>query len=475
MQALDIILLVTYILILLSIGLYFYYKNESTEDYFVGGRNMGAWHIGLSVVATDVGGGFSIGLGGLGFMMGVSGSWLLFTGLLGAWLAAVICIPKIRLLGEEKNQKPLLTFPQVFGRIYGSKAALTAAFISTIGYTGFTGAQILAGAKLASSCFDDISINTMLLIMGGLAVLYTAFGGFKAVVYTDGIQWAVLILGLLFVGLPMSYKAIGGFSALKASLPEAHFSLAIPPVTLLNWIITIVPIWFVGMTLYQRIYACRSKKEAQKAWFIAGIFEWPIMAFTGVLFGMFARAAWQGGLFTEFGFPPAIEPDSEMGLPLMLRAIMPVGTLGLVMAAYFSAILSTADSCLMAASGNLTTDILGWDKKTGKQSIRYSILITLGLGILALFLAAAVENVLNIMLYSYSFMVSGLAVPAIALLLMKKPPLRSATAAMLCGGSVTVLLTLFFAEQLPLGLDPNWFGILSSAIVFFYPRKKVMP
>jgi SSS family solute:Na+ symporter len=48
---------------------------------------MSSWHIGLSVVATDVG--FSIGLGGLGFTMGISGSWMLFTGLLGAWLCSI--------------------------------------------------------------------------------------------------------------------------------------------------------------------------------------------------------------------------------------------------------------------------------------------------------------------------------------------------------------------------------------------------
>jgi SSS family solute:Na+ symporter len=72
---------------------------------------MSGWHIGLSVVATDVGGGFSIGLGGLGFMMGLSGSWMLFTGLIGAWLSAVLLIPKVYNLGIDKR---LTTFPELF-------------------------------------------------------------------------------------------------------------------------------------------------------------------------------------------------------------------------------------------------------------------------------------------------------------------------------------------------------------------------
>ena len=70
-------------------------KNKSQEDYYVGSRKMSSLHIGLSVVATDVGGGFSIGLGGLGFLIGLSGSWMLFTGLVGAWISAIVLIPRI--------------------------------------------------------------------------------------------------------------------------------------------------------------------------------------------------------------------------------------------------------------------------------------------------------------------------------------------------------------------------------------------
>ncbi len=111
---------------LLGVGVYFMRKNTSAEDYFVSGRGMGKWHIGLSVVATDVGGGFSIGLGGLGFLLGMSGSWMLFTGLIGAWLAAVFLIPRVYDLGSSKK---LLTFPQLFGHFYDGRVALVAGII----------------------------------------------------------------------------------------------------------------------------------------------------------------------------------------------------------------------------------------------------------------------------------------------------------------------------------------------------------
>jgi SSS family solute:Na+ symporter len=67
----DLLIFITYLLFMLGVGVYFLNKNTSEDDYYVGGRTMSAGHIGLSVVATDVGGGFSIGLGGLGFIMGI--------------------------------------------------------------------------------------------------------------------------------------------------------------------------------------------------------------------------------------------------------------------------------------------------------------------------------------------------------------------------------------------------------------------
>ena len=67
-----------YMASIIGIGIYFFRKNKTHEDYYVGGRNISSTHVGLSIAATDVGGGFSIGLGGLGYAIGLSGSWLLF-------------------------------------------------------------------------------------------------------------------------------------------------------------------------------------------------------------------------------------------------------------------------------------------------------------------------------------------------------------------------------------------------------------
>jgi SSS family solute:Na+ symporter len=451
---------------MLGIGFFFMNKNENADDYYVGGREMGSIHVGLSVVATDVGGGFSIGLGGLGFTIGLSGSWMLFTGLIGAWLSAVILIPKVNKLENFKN---LLTFPQIFESLYNKKVAFIAAIISAIGYLGFTSSQILAGAKLASASFVSLDLNTALWIMGLVIIGYTALGGMKAVIYTDTVQWIILMGGLILVGIPFTYFALGGYDKIVQAVPPEFFTFTnITWQDLVNWGITIIPIWFVGMTLYQRIYACRDEKTAKRAWFIAGIFEWPLMALMGVLLGIFGRVAADNGSFAYLGFSSVSSMDPEMGLPMLLRTILPVGLMGVMMSAYFSAIMSTADSCLMAASGNVVSDL--YDKifpvgSNHKKFLRVSQIATLLIGLFALFIATTMQNVLQLMLYSYAFMVSGLFVPLIAALFFNKRNSTAAMTSMLLGGFTTITL-IIIKIPLPLGLDPNIFGITTSALAF---------
>src|SRR5665811_1747883 len=129
MHWIDYVIFALYLAFMLGIGFYFMRKDRSADDYYVGSRKMSSVHIGLSVVATDVGGGFSIGLGGLGFLIGLSGSWMLFTGLIGAWVSAVVLIPKIYPLAKKHN---FLSFPEVLNHYYNAKVALIAGIILSL-------------------------------------------------------------------------------------------------------------------------------------------------------------------------------------------------------------------------------------------------------------------------------------------------------------------------------------------------------
>ena len=140
---------------------------------------------------------------------------------------------------------------------------------------------------------------------------------------------------------------------------------------------------------------------------------------------------------------------------MLLSNILPVGIMGLMMSAYFSAIMSTADSCLMAASGNLTSDVIGYFRPGRKSiSVRLSQVLTLTIGVVAIILATMMQSVLDLMLYSYAFMVSGLFVPLVATLILKKPSSSAALAAMISGGFTTLLL-IFLDPDLPFRLIPG--------------------
>jgi SSS family solute:Na+ symporter len=449
MHLIDFLILGTYFIGMLGVGLYFQRRQSGLDEYFVGGRRMGAGHIGLSVVATDVGGGFSIGLGGLGFVMGLSASWLLFSGLVGAWLAAVVLVPRVKVIGQTHQHR---SFPDFLAYRFGEPTRLVAAVVSAIGYAGFTGSQLLAGGKLASAAFE-FDLTTAVLLMSVVIVVYTALGGLQAVVYTDTLQWLILFIGLIGLAIPLGFVAVGGLSGLRDALPAEYFSLGnVSALQVATWMVTIVPIWFVAMTLYQRIHAASDVSTARRAWFAAGLLEYPAMAFMGATLGMFARV-----------LHPATDP--EMGLPLLIRDVLPVGATGLVLAAYFAAIMSTADSCLLASVGNLIDDIIG--RHLSPSSSERSLLVlsrvlTLIVGFGSVTFALYVPRVIDSILLAYSFMVAGLFFPTLGALFWRRVSGTAAFWSILSGGVVTVGLSV---AEIELPLDPVFYGLALSGAV----------
>jgi SSS family solute:Na+ symporter len=448
MHPLDLAILALYFVGMLAVGVYFNRRQTGLEEYFVGGRDMGAGHIGLSVVATDVGGGFSIGLGGLGFVMGLSASWLLFTGLVGAWMAAVVLVPRVKAIGDTHRHR---SFPDFLAHRYGEPTRLVAAVVSAVGYAGFTGAQLLAGGKLAAAAFD-MQVTTAVLAMSVVIVVYTALGGLQAVVYTDTLQWMILFLGLIFLGMPMGFRAAGGFDGLRSALPPEFFRLDnVSAGQLATWAVTIIPIWFIAMTLYQRIHAARDTTTARRAWFLAGLLEYPAMAFMGASLGMFARVLFPG-------------VDPEMGLPMLIRDVLPIGVTGLVLAAYFAAIMSTADSCLLASVGNTVDDIYGRHVAPASSEthrLGLSRVLTLVIGFGSVGFALYVPTVIDSILLAYSFMVAGLLFPTLGALFWRRVSGTAAFWSILVGGTTTVTLNIVDSG---LPGDPVFYGLALSGL-----------
>jgi len=156
--------------------------------------------------------------------------------------------------------------------------------------------------------------------------------------------------------------------------------------------------------------------------------------------------------------------ESEMGLPLLITTTLPVVVTGVVIASYFSAIMSTADSCLLASVGNLVGDLIEptlGERADEKRLLKISRALTLLVGALSVFVALALPGVLDAVLLAYAFMVSGLFVPTLAGMVWPRTSARAAFWSMLVGGMVAV--TLNAAPALQIGPDPVIVAILASA------------
>src|SRR5690625_7603088 len=106
---------------------------------------------------------------------------------------------------------------------------------------------MLAGAKLASGTFVGLDHITALYIMGAIVIIYTALGGLKAVIYTDIFQWILLILGLVFIGLPFAYLVIGGLEGIRSSVATEMLSLTnISYQDMFYWGVAIISQWIFG-------------------------------------------------------------------------------------------------------------------------------------------------------------------------------------------------------------------------------------
>jgi SSS family solute:Na+ symporter len=123
----------------------------------------------------------------------------------------------------------------------------------------------------------------------------------------------------------------------------------------------------------------------------------------------------------------------------------------------------------LAASGNFVTDILGI-KHLNKKNITISQIITFIVGGVAIIIATTMKSVLELMLLSYSFMVSGLLIPVLGILISKKPKPKAALSSMIVGGSSTLILT-FIGVEIPYGFDPILIGISLSLLTYLVVKK----
>jgi solute:Na+ symporter, SSS family len=352
LHTLDFLALAIYFAILVWIGIRVARAERNdegeSESFLAADRNMNLLQSTATTAATDLGGGFSIAMGGLGFTLGISGSWLIAISGLSVIMVSFLMVPKVKRWADRVKG---LTTGDLFEARFDRRTGTVAAVVVGLAWFTFVGGQIIAGGKLLQVTLA-MDLTLAILLAGSIILAYTALGGLKAVIYTDVFQMVILLIGIVFVAVPIGLIEVGGWSGLKAHFgasPATSSMIewdAVGWKTLLGWFFAIFPVWFISIAAMQRIVAARDEKTARRAFFLTGVpIEWPLFAIGSTLVGMIARM-----LMPDLS-------DPELATPMIILELLPVGLAGIVIAAYIAAVMSTADSALIGPVAIFTNDI----------------------------------------------------------------------------------------------------------------------
>ncbi len=343
-SSIDLLVLVAYLIIVLSLG--FYYSRRSDEnysDYFLAGRNIGWFTVGISIFATNISSEHFIGLAGSGSTRGLAvGQFELmaiFTLIFLGWILAPIYL-----------KSGVVTVPEFLEKRFDRKIRKLFAGFSIAIYI-FT--KILVSLFAAGLLFYKIfglNIYASSIIIILITGLYSVTGGASAVMRTQLFQGIVLILGAVILSV-FGLNAVGGFSGLEAKLPADFFNMfkAIQdpdfPWTGILFGAPIIAFWYwcTDQYIVQRLFSAKSINDARRGTLLAAFLK-VLPIFILVLPGLIAVALY-----------PEIKGD-EAYSALVAGDLLPIGLKGIVVAGLLAAIMSSLAGAFNSTAVLFTND-----------------------------------------------------------------------------------------------------------------------
>jgi len=340
-----------YMLLMVGIGFYFYFKTDDLSDYILGGRGLGPGVTALSAGASDMSGWLLLGLPGMMYSQGIVGSWIAVGLLIGAYLNWHYVAKPLRVYTHYL--KDSITIPDYFSNRFedsGNSLRLITAIVILVFYTLYTSSGLVGGAKLFEATFGLEYIDA-LLIGSVIIVSYTFLGGYNAVSWTDFIQGILMMLALVVTPIVVIVD-IGGIAealliiekAKEANLSIFHGSSFIAIISLLAWGLG----YFGQPHILVRFMSIRHEDEMKRAKQIG--MTWMGISILGSLsVGLFGFAyVVANGVALE---------DSEKIFIILTQLLFNPWIAGFLLAAILAAIMSTIDSQLLVSSSVLTRDI----------------------------------------------------------------------------------------------------------------------
>ncbi len=400
------IVMVIYLGLLITWGIYQGRKVKSNQDYAIAGRKLPGWVAALSERATGESSWALLGLPGAAYAMGLTEIWTAIGCVAGIVVAWALISWRLRDAAEKYNITTYTDF--IAGKHAESANWIRAVASATIVFFFFfyVGAQFLGGGKTLFTMFG-ISPELGMMLTAGIIVPYTIYGGFRSVVYTDVIQ-AVVMITALIVGPIVGLRYLANHPETFASGIGEALQMAGPSyLSLVNGasgfgagvIIVGGFSWFFGYLggqpqLSMRFMAISDKRQAKKARNVGII--WTLIAYVGAL-----MIGWIG--LAIFG-PKGLE-DQEYVMPAVMLEIFPPVVASILITGAIAAMISTADSLLILSatefSENLLRPLLKKVRIAQSNALLQSRAVTASLAVIALGLAYVVEAELIFSLVSY--------------------------------------------------------------------------
>ncbi len=348
LSRLDLVVIVLFFLSMLIIGLWSYFKNKSTEDYFVAGGKVPWWVAGISHHVSGHSGAVFVAYAALAYTHGFSiYVWWAFTiGITIIGSAKIFPVYWVRLRKKFSIQSPL----EFLSTRYNTLTQQIMAWSGILLKIFDIGAKWAAIAILLHVVVG-ISMLTGILVSGGISLVYITFGGLWAVVANDVIQFIVQIAAgiAMFVIVVIHLGGMKSIMGIWGRLPTGNSQLFNEPYTV-GFALAFLFINFLSFNggswgLATRYISSPDEKQASKAAYLSGILYlvWPLILF----FPMWAAPIILPGLE---------QPTQSYGL-LMVQ-LLPKGLIGLVIASLFAATMSMTASDINTLAAVITRDVL---------------------------------------------------------------------------------------------------------------------
>lgn len=438
----DLTIVIISVIAAIGVGLYFSRRQKSTDNYFAGGRNIPAWAIGMSIFATLISSVTFLAYPGAAY----ASNWILLVqGLMVpvVLIALVgVIVPLFRRVIKLSTYEYFERRFGLFARIYSSLAFILTHF-SKMGTVFFLVAMALAP-------FLGIDIYTVIIVLGIAIILLTLLGGIEAVIWMDVIQGFMLIGGGVVCALILLFKPEGGPSSVIATANKFN-KISFGPydwdltqltfiVMALNGIFYAIQKYGTDQTIVQRYLTAKDDKSAKKAAYI-GVFMsvpiWTLFMFIGT------------GLFAFYHITSAVLPDgikADEVFPYFMATELPVGVVGLVVAALAAGAISSLDSDMncLAAIGVEDYYVRFKPESTDKQRLRLGRILVAVSGIASVGIAMIYaywggEGVLGVVFELYAIFSAGI----VGLFLLGLLSRRANKQGLLVGIIAAVLFTAY--------------------------------